>query len=75
MYDIHHNQIINEVQVHKGEIFSLNITYDYTMLVTGSKDGYTNLIHPETFKTIREFNYGKPVRTALISPLFDSDKH
>jgi hypothetical protein len=44
------------------------------MLMTGSKDGYAKLIHPETFKTIREFYYGKPCRSATISPLFDSDK-
>jgi hypothetical protein len=54
---------------------SLNLTYDYTMLVTGSKDGYSKLIHPETFKTIRDFHYGKPCRSAVISPLFDSEKH
>lgn len=74
-YDILSNKIITEVNVHKGEIVSLSLTYDYTMLMTGSKDGYAKLIHPETFKTIREFHYGKPVRTANISPLFDSDKH
>lgn len=61
--------------MHKGEIMSLNLTYDYTMLVTGSKDGYAKLLHPETFKIVREFHYGKPCRSAVISPLFDSDKH
>lgn len=74
-YDILSNKIINEVQVHKGEIVTITLTYDYTMLMTGSKDGYAKLLHPETFKTIREFHYGKPVRTASISPLFDSDVH
>ena len=53
----------------------MHITYDYTMLVSASKDGYAKLVHPETFRTIREFHYGKPVRSAIISPLFDSDKH
>jgi hypothetical protein len=70
-----HNQIVNEVSVHKGEILSLHLTYDYTMLTTGSNDGYAKLVHPETFKTVREFHYGKPVRAATISPLFDSDKY
>ena len=45
------------------------------MLTTGSNDGYAKLVHPETFKTVREFYYGKPVRAAAISPLFDSDKY
>lgn len=75
LYDLTHYQFVNEVNVHRGEIVSLDMTYDYTMLMTGSKDGYAKLIHPETFKTIREFHYGKPVRSATISPLFDSDKH
>jgi translation initiation factor 3 subunit I len=74
-YDLNHGQITNDVSVHKGEIMSLHMTYDYTMLMTGSKDGYARLIHPETFKVIREFHYGKPVRSATISPLFDNEKH
>lgn len=51
------------------------MTYDYTMLLTGSRDGYSKLIHPEDFKIIKEYHYGKPCRSASISPLFDSDRH
>lgn len=74
-YDITLSAFIKEEVVHRGEILSLHITYDYTMLMTGSKDGFAKLLHPETFKTVREFHYGKPVRSATISPLFDNDKH
>lgn len=74
-FDLEHKQFIYDVQVHKNEILSLQMTYDYTMLMTGSRDGYAKLVHPETFKTIREFHYGKPCRSATISPLFDSQKH
>jgi translation initiation factor 3 subunit I len=74
-YDIGLGAFIKEETVHRGEILSLCLTYDYTMLMTGSKDGFAKLLHPETFKTIREFHYGKPVRSATISPLFDNDKH
>lgn len=45
------------------------------MLATGSNDGFAKIVHPETFKTVREIYYGKPVRAATISPLFDSDKY
>lgn len=68
-------EYIHEAQPHKGEIFTLDMTYDYTMLLTGSRDGYSKLIHPEDFKVIKEYHYGKPCRSASISPLFDSDRH
>lgn len=71
-YNFSQKQPVYEQQVHKNEILSLHMTYDYTMLVTGSRDGYAKLVHPETFKTVREFHYGKPCRSATISPLFDS---
>ncbi len=74
-YDISLGVFIKEEAVHRGEILSLHITYDYTMLMTGSKDGYAKLLHPETLKTVKEYHYGKPVRSATISPLFDNVKH
>jgi hypothetical protein len=48
-YDLEKKEYVYELQVHKHEILSLSITYDYTMLVTGSHDGYAKLVHPETF--------------------------
>lgn len=73
-WDVATAQYTNIVQVHKGEIMSLFITYDYTMLMTGSKDGWAKLLNPETLKTVREFHYDKPCRSATISPLFDSQE-
>ena len=74
-YNFETKSFVKEEQAHRGPILSLDMTYDYTMLMTGSHDGYAKLIHPETFQTVREFNYEKPCRSASISPLFDSDKH
>ena len=45
------------------------------MLMTGSRDGYAKLINPDSLRVVREYHYGKPCRSASISPLFDSDKH
>ena len=45
------------------------------MLMTCSRDGNAKLIHPETFEEIRNFPFGKPVRSVAISPLFDDDQH
>jgi len=38
-----------EKSIHAGEIYSLTLTYDYTMLVSSAKDGTAKLLHPETF--------------------------
>jgi translation initiation factor 3 subunit I len=74
-YDLESSQILYEEIVHTAEIYSLTLTNDYTMLLTGSKDGNCKLLHPETFEMIRTFNYGKPCRTAVISPLYEDPKH
>jgi len=74
-FNLEQKAFVYELSVHKNEILSLQITYDFTMLITGSRDGYSKLVHPETFETIKEFHYGKPCRSATISPLFDSKKH
>jgi len=74
-YSLEHNQFIEEIQVHREEIYSLQLTHDYTMLMTGSKDGTAKLLNPETFAVQRSFNYGKPCRSASISPLYDDPEH
>ena len=71
-YDLENQSMLRASDVHRNEIFSLTISYDQTMLFTCSRDGYCKLVHPETFDTIREFNYNFPCRNATISPLFDA---
>jgi len=45
---LEHGQLIEEKAVHAGDIYSLTITNDYTMLVSAGKDGSAKLLHPET---------------------------
>lgn len=75
IYDFAAGKITKEEQIHKGEIFSLHFTYDFSMLVSCSKDGYAYLLHRDSLEIVREFEYGKPCRSACISPLFDSQEH
>jgi hypothetical protein len=72
IYDLTQGKYILEEDVHKLEIFSFTVTYDHTMLITCSKDGFAKLLHPRTLEVIREFAFVKPCRAACISPLFDS---
>jgi translation initiation factor 3 subunit I len=71
-YDLDSSQILHQEAVHTAEIYSLTLTNDYAMLASGSKDGSAKMLHPETFEVIRTFNYGKPCRSATISPLFEN---
>jgi len=48
IHDLDTNQPMVQEDVHKGEIFSFTVTYDHTMLITCSKDGYAKLLHPRT---------------------------
>lgn len=75
MFNLEHGQLIEEKQVHTAEIYNLSITSDYTMLVSASKDGFAKLLHPETFEEIRKFDFGKPCRSAVISPIFENPEH
>ena len=53
--DIEEDCIIQARDVHRNEIFKVNITHDFTMLYTCSRDGTCLLLHPETFDIIRSF--------------------
>lgn len=75
VHDLSSNKITKNEQVHQDEIFSMFYTHDFTMLVTCSKDGNANLIHPEKLTVVRSFPYGKPVRSAGISPLFEDPEN
>lgn len=68
-------RIENEQHIHKDEIFSLSITHDFTMLTTSSRDGTAKILNPRDLSTVRQFVYGKPCRSATISPLFDDPTH
>ena len=72
IHDLEKEEELVSEDVHKSEIFSFTVTYDHTMLMTCSRDGTAKLLHPRTLKTIRVYSFGKPCRTASISPLFDS---
>jgi len=61
--------------MHLNEIFSLFMSHDFTMLVSASNDGTAKLLDPSSLKEIRTFNYGKPCRSAILSPLFDDPQH
>ena len=50
IHDLASNQTLVSEDVHKGEIFSFTVTYDHTMLITCSKDGYAKLLHPRTLQ-------------------------
>ena len=76
IFDVSNGKCIKKKSVHKDEIFQLQMTHDYTMLTTSSRDGDAKVLHPETLDEVRVFNYGqKPCRSAQISPLFDDRDH
>lgn len=64
---------LKDTQIHSHEIFQLAMSHDFTMLFTGSREGISKLLHPETFEEIREYNFGgRPCRAVAVSPLHDS---
>lgn len=63
------------VDKHKGEIFSVELTDDFTMLLTCGNDGFCKLLNPETFDEIRKFNHEFPCRGASVSPLYMAEEN
>jgi hypothetical protein len=72
IHDWEKDKVVAQADVHKSEIFSFTVTYDHTMLITCSRDGYAKLLNPKTLVPARIFEFNKPCRSASISPLFDS---
>jgi len=71
-YDFDEKKVVKAQDVHKNEIFSIEMSHDFTMMFTCSKDGYCKLLHPETFQEIRSFMFEFPCRDVTINPMFDS---
>lgn len=53
--DVEEGSMILVRDVHKHEIFTINLTRDFTMLFTCSRDGTCKLLHPQTFDEIRNY--------------------
>ena len=71
--DVGSGTCLKDVQIHQYEIYQLTMSHDFTMLFTGSRDGTSKLLHPETFEEIRQYSFGnRPCRTVAVSPLHDS---
>lgn len=74
IHDWENDKVVVQSDVHKSEIFSFTVTYDHTMLITCSRDGFAKLLHPKTLVPVRIIEFVKPCRSASISPLFDSQE-
>jgi len=74
-YDLDKKRIESEVLVHQDEIFQLSLTHDFTMMTSSSRDGTAKVLNPRDLSIVRTFSYGKPVRTSMVSPLFDDPNH
>lgn len=61
--------------MHMGEIFQIQISHDFTMLVSSSNDGTCKLLDPSSLREVRTFSFGKPCRSSAVSPLFDDPDH
>ena len=71
--DVGSGTTLKDSQIHQYEIYQLTMSHDYTLLFTGSRDGTSKLLHPETFEEIRQYSFGnRPCRTVAVSPLHDS---
>ena len=75
IHDWENDKLVLSADIHKSEIFSFNVTYDHTMLITCSRDGTAKLLNPRTLEQIRVFDFVKPCRAAIICPLFDHPDH
>jgi translation initiation factor 3 subunit I len=74
-FDIQSGKEMYQARMHLNEVFSLHMSHDFTMLVSCSNDGTAKLLDPTSLKEIREFKYGKPCRSAVLSPLYDDPQH
>lgn len=70
-YDIAKKEYIKSERVHEGEIFSIELTPDFTMLITCSRDGTAKLLNRDTFEVWNTYVFkGGPCRSASVSPLY-----
>lgn len=74
-YDIEEEQVVKARDVNRNEIFTIQITRDFTMLFTCSRDGSCKLLNIDTFDEVRSFDFSFPCRNAAISPLYEMEEN
>jgi translation initiation factor 3 subunit I len=62
---------MNTLQAHKGPIMSIQFDKYKSTFITASKDGSAKLIDAHNLKIIKEYDTGRPLNAASISPLMD----
>ena len=74
-YDVEKHKVVNVAEPHRQEVFSMEITPDFTMMYTCSRDGTCKLLHPETFDEIRCIKFDFPCRSSSMSPLYAAEEN
>eukprot|EP01123_Difflugia_compressa_P002060 TRINITY_DN12782_c0_g1_i1.p1 TRINITY_DN12782_c0_g1~~TRINITY_DN12782_c0_g1_i1.p1 ORF type:complete len:350 (-),score=52.08 TRINITY_DN12782_c0_g1_i1:34-1083(-) len=71
IYSTEASRHLNTLHVHKGSVMSLQYDKYRSMFVTASKDGSAKIIDTRTFEVVKEFDTGRPLNAASLSPLMD----
>jgi len=62
---------VESLPLHKGPIMSIQYDKYRSTFITASKDGSAKLIDARNYQIIKEYDTGRPLNAASISPLMD----
>jgi len=71
MYSVDRGKELQCIQAHKNSIMSIQYDKWRSVFITAGKDGYSKLIDSRTLEIVKEYDTGRPVNAASMSPLMD----
>lgn len=64
-------ELLRRVDAHANKVVDIQFAWDYSFLISASKDGSAKLWDPESFECLKTYETDRPLNSAHISPLKD----
>lgn len=64
-------ELLRRVDAHTNKVVDIQFAWDFSFLISASKDGSAKLWDPESFECLKTYETDRPLNSAHISPLKD----
>lgn len=69
LFDLRKQNVVESVQHHKSQIQDIQMSKDYSFVITASSDTSAKLFHSRSLEHLKTYQTERPVNSASVSPL------
>ena len=74
IWDFPSGNKLTTIDAHQHPVSDLNFNFDRTLMITSSRDHCAKIWEMETYMEVKTFKTDRPLNSAAISPLYNSDE-